>query len=111
MTLAVAYYNSRLALWEPLIEPMESTKNGKRVSSPWELKTKVNHDHSTPENVETSILIPIPDSIQRSVDRITDSQCCESEFGKRARPSAAIGKDVYRYFVNGEFIDTFSKLF
>ena len=37
----MAYYNSRLALWEPLIEPTEAIKNGKRSSTPWELKSKV----------------------------------------------------------------------
>jgi len=41
MSMIMAYYNSRLALWEPLIEPIESSDNGKRVSTPWELKTKV----------------------------------------------------------------------
>ncbi|XP_031777535.1 vacuolar protein sorting-associated protein 13 isoform X3 [Nasonia vitripennis] len=41
MSLVMAYYNSRLALWEPLIEPMEAMNNGKRSSSPWELKTKI----------------------------------------------------------------------
>lgn len=43
MSLVMAYYNSCLALWEPLIEPIEGTRNGKRVSAPWELKTKVIH--------------------------------------------------------------------
>ncbi|XP_076380466.1 vacuolar protein sorting 13C isoform X3 [Megalopta genalis] len=41
MSLIMAYYNSCLALWEPLIEPVEGMKNGKRISTPWELKTKV----------------------------------------------------------------------
>ncbi|KAL7290198.1 hypothetical protein TKK_0015907 [Trichogramma kaykai] len=41
MSVVMAYYNSRLALWEPLIEPMEAVKNGKRTSTPWELKTKI----------------------------------------------------------------------
>lgn len=41
MSVMMAYYNSRLALWEPLIEPIEGSDNGKRVSTPWELKTKV----------------------------------------------------------------------
>ncbi|XP_018341629.1 PREDICTED: vacuolar protein sorting-associated protein 13C isoform X1 [Trachymyrmex septentrionalis] len=41
MSVIMSYYNSRLALWEPLIEPTESSTNGKRVSTPWELKTKV----------------------------------------------------------------------
>ncbi|XP_047359322.1 vacuolar protein sorting-associated protein 13 isoform X3 [Vespa velutina] len=41
ISLIMAYYNSRLALWEPLIEPKEGIQNGKRISTPWELKTKV----------------------------------------------------------------------
>ena len=41
MSVVMAYYNSRLALWEPLIEPMEAMKNGERTSTPWELRTKV----------------------------------------------------------------------
>ncbi|KAG7211251.1 hypothetical protein KM043_010561 [Ampulex compressa] len=41
MSLVMAYYNSRLALWEPLIEPMEGIRNGHRVSTSWELKTKI----------------------------------------------------------------------
>ncbi|KAG5312576.1 VP13A protein, partial [Acromyrmex insinuator] len=41
MSVIMSYYNSRLALWEPLIEPTENSTNGKRVSTPWELKTKV----------------------------------------------------------------------
>ncbi|XP_043479643.1 vacuolar protein sorting-associated protein 13 isoform X2 [Leptopilina heterotoma] len=41
MSLLVAYYNSRLALWEPLIEPIEGLHKGKRISTPWELKTKI----------------------------------------------------------------------
>lgn len=43
ISLIMAYYNSRLALWEPLIEPIERTKNGKRISTPWELRTKVTY--------------------------------------------------------------------
>nr|XP_050858456.1 intermembrane lipid transfer protein Vps13 isoform X2 [Vespula vulgaris] len=41
ISLIIAYYNSRLALWEPLIEPKEGIQNGKRTSTSWELKTKV----------------------------------------------------------------------
>lgn len=41
MSVIMAYYNSQLALWEPLIEPIERIKNEKRVSTPWELKVKV----------------------------------------------------------------------
>lgn len=39
MTLQVAYYNSRLALWEPLVEPVEGVKAGEIV--PWQLQLQV----------------------------------------------------------------------
>lgn len=42
MSVIMEYYNSRLALWEPLIEPIMSCVNGKCESTPWQLKTKVN---------------------------------------------------------------------
>lgn len=48
ISVVMAYYNSRLALWEPLIEPMEAMKNGKRVSTPWELTTKVRNVYVFP---------------------------------------------------------------
>lgn len=35
------YYNSRLALWEPLIEPVESHNGSQVVHVPWELKMEV----------------------------------------------------------------------
>jgi len=37
----MAYYNSRLALWEPLIEPVEQLKDGKLIHCPWELRADV----------------------------------------------------------------------
>lgn len=58
MTLIMAYYNSRLALWEPLIEPMEGIQNGKRVSSPWELKTKVQFNDLTVSSRGASAVSP-----------------------------------------------------
>ncbi|XP_044002668.1 vacuolar protein sorting-associated protein 13 isoform X3 [Aphidius gifuensis] len=42
MTMLMSYYNSCLALWEPLIEPVTSTNNnGEKISSSWELTTKI----------------------------------------------------------------------
>ncbi|XP_046738037.1 vacuolar protein sorting-associated protein 13 isoform X1 [Diprion similis] len=58
MTLAVAYYNSCLALWEPLIEPMESRKHGKRFSSPWELNTKIQFHDLTIDSPPASLASP-----------------------------------------------------
>jgi len=45
ISMVIAYYNSRLALWEPLVEPVEKFVDDKYVSTPWELKTKIQfHD-------------------------------------------------------------------
>lgn len=41
LTLQMDYYNSELALWEPLIESVEVTKNNKSDYVPWELKLEV----------------------------------------------------------------------
>lgn len=41
LTLQVGYYNSRLALWEPLIEPVAVTNETKTAYVPWELKLEV----------------------------------------------------------------------
>lgn len=38
MTLGMAYYNSSMAVWEPIIEPNEREKsNGLLEYGPWEL--------------------------------------------------------------------------
>lgn len=38
MTLGMAYYNSSMAVWEPIIEPNEREKsNGLSEYGPWEL--------------------------------------------------------------------------
>lgn len=52
MTLGMAYYNSSMAVWEPIIEPNEHEKsNGLSVYGPWELnfnlKIEKNLDDST----------------------------------------------------------------
>ncbi|CAL7938935.1 unnamed protein product [Xylocopa violacea] len=63
MSVIMAYYNSRLALWEPLIEPIEGTKNGKRVSTPWELKVKIQfNDVSADSRGGLSAVSPTSDS-------------------------------------------------
>lgn len=62
MSVIMSYYNSRLALWEPLIEPIESFDNGKRVSTPWELKTKIQFNDITLDSRGASALSPISES-------------------------------------------------
>lgn len=41
LTLQMGYYNSSLALWEPLIEPIEVVQAGKSSFVPWEIKLEV----------------------------------------------------------------------
>ncbi|KAJ8953002.1 hypothetical protein NQ318_015363 [Aromia moschata] len=41
LTVQMGYYNSRLALWEPLIEPVEIIKDDKLFYAPWELKLEL----------------------------------------------------------------------
>ncbi|XP_033213445.1 vacuolar protein sorting-associated protein 13 isoform X2 [Belonocnema kinseyi] len=62
MSLVVAYYNSRLALWEPLIEPIEGIQKGKRISTPWELKTKIQFNDVTQEFKGANVVTPSSDS-------------------------------------------------
>lgn len=39
----MSYYNSSLALWEPLIETVETILDNRTVHVPWELKATVNN--------------------------------------------------------------------
>lgn len=39
--MQISYYNNHLALWEPLIEPVEIIKDNKCVHIPWELRMHV----------------------------------------------------------------------
>ncbi|XP_076249315.1 vacuolar protein sorting 13C isoform X2 [Calliopsis andreniformis] len=62
MSLVMAYYNSRLALWEPLIEPIEGNKNGKKISTPWELKTKIQFNDVALDSRGASAVSPTSES-------------------------------------------------
>ncbi|XP_076625592.1 vacuolar protein sorting 13C isoform X3 [Colletes latitarsis] len=62
MSLIMAYYNSRLALWEPLIEPIEAIRNKKRISTPWELKTKIQFNDVAVNSRGASVMSPTSDS-------------------------------------------------
>nr|XP_034187905.1 vacuolar protein sorting-associated protein 13 isoform X3 [Osmia lignaria] len=62
MSLVMAYYNSCLALWELLIEPIEGIKKGKRVSTPWELKTKIQFNDISMDSRGMSVMSPASES-------------------------------------------------
>ncbi|XP_069674534.1 intermembrane lipid transfer protein Vps13 isoform X2 [Periplaneta americana] len=48
LALQVAYYNSQLALWEPLIEPVEQVKDGRLLHCPWELRADIHMNSQEP---------------------------------------------------------------
>nr|CAD7454577.1 unnamed protein product [Timema tahoe] len=54
MTLQMAYYNSALALWEPLIEPVEVFKDGRSFHTPWELTAMVQMNSQEPVSTPLS---------------------------------------------------------
>lgn len=64
LTLQMAYYNSRLALWEHLIEPVEQLKDDRLVHCPWELRAEVHMNSqepiSSPLSPTTSDIEEIP---------------------------------------------------
>lgn len=71
----MAYYNSILAVWEPLIEPNESVKpNGSTEYNPWELNfnlkiVKPVESSLTEAEPQTKIAISSSDSLEMSVTK------------------------------------------
>lgn len=64
LNLQMAYYNSRLALWEPLVEPVQ-IKTGKEVTfKPWELKLDISmaeaEDVTTPADSDAASTVSPP---------------------------------------------------
>ncbi|XP_066591225.1 intermembrane lipid transfer protein Vps13 isoform X2 [Prorops nasuta] len=82
MSVVMSYYNSCLALWEPLIEPMEATKCGKRTSTFWELKTKIQFNDTTANTKATSALSPVsecePEEFHQIPKMSIDVVSCEN---------------------------------
>ncbi|CAH1965913.1 unnamed protein product [Acanthoscelides obtectus] len=55
MKMQMGYYNSRLALWEPLIEPVENVcgNTNRQVITPWELKLEVSMNQEQDDNMSS----------------------------------------------------------
>ena len=45
LSLKASYYNSVLALWEPLLEPVDCIRNGSHCQRPWELTLTVKRNN------------------------------------------------------------------
>lgn len=52
LTLQAGYYNSKLALWEPLVEPVDCTRLGIGRRRPWEMVVSVTEKHEDLEAFE-----------------------------------------------------------
>ncbi|XP_067012189.2 intermembrane lipid transfer protein Vps13 [Anabrus simplex] len=64
LNLRVSYYNSVLALWEPLVEPVETIVDGKTTHTPWELTAQIQMNKQQPAlspvtSVDDVIDIPV----------------------------------------------------
>jgi len=76
ISMVIAYYNSRLALWEPLVEPVEKFDNGKCISTPWELKTKIQfHDIILESKAASAASSPSDELYQASKISIDITSC------------------------------------
>lgn len=72
LTLGMAYYNSVLAVWEPLIEPNERLKsNGLTDYGPWELNCNLSIEKNGEENDEpkTKVAISSSDTLELTVSK------------------------------------------
>lgn len=61
LTLEVGYYNSKLALWEPLVEPVTEFDSAGQLSYvPWELKVEVtkHQQHLLQEQLNNRLINP-----------------------------------------------------
>ncbi|XP_063230011.1 intermembrane lipid transfer protein Vps13 isoform X2 [Bacillus rossius redtenbacheri] len=66
MTLQTAYYNSTLAMWEPLVEPVEEMHDGCVVHSPWELRAVVRMNKQEPV---LSPMSPVNEEVEEVVHK------------------------------------------
>lgn len=56
--MQMGYYNSRLAMWEPLIEPVEIINNNKKAQpnfQPWELKIELSKNDQEDQNITSPL--------------------------------------------------------
>lgn len=60
----MGYYNSNLALWEPLIEPVEVVEGGKSSYVPWEIKLEVAMNESSEQPV-SPVSSPVADNLEQ----------------------------------------------
>lgn len=75
LTMQMGYYNSRLAMWEPLIEPVEVKKEQKSRFVPWELKIELakndqedSYPLTSPTSESSDIQEIAPQQVVMSVD-------------------------------------------
>ncbi len=133
LSLQAAYYNSLLALWEPLLEPVDCTRsqsNGQSIKQrPWELTMRLNkqvasdiesfefENHSSSklvmafesaDNMELTITRSFLDVVSTLGTAFSDA--VKQQLSKRDHPAALyvvhneLDKTVVLDLVNGDFI-------
>lgn len=108
MTLGMAYYNSTMAVWEPLIEPNEREKsNGVKEYQPWELNFNLKIEKPVEDSVtssrdpKTKISIASSDTLEVSVTKtcLDVLQDLGQAFSDAIRPEGLNKPDVIAPFI------------
>lgn len=111
LNLQMAYYNSRLALWEPLIEPVNKGKDNLVKYTPWELKLEVNmietEDVGSPAESDMAINNPttmtVDISSKDNLELTVTKSCLEvltnlgAAFSTAMQPKAKIEEHLSSY--------------
>ncbi|KAK3890033.1 hypothetical protein Pcinc_005997 [Petrolisthes cinctipes] len=109
ISLEVAYYNPRLAAWEPLLEPVENPNAGSTSPEhhqPWTLNFQLSHDMSSGEDSGRQSLVATPVASP-------DSDEVDNEIYPTQKPVTVINltaKDPLEVTVTNTFMDVSSSL-
>lgn len=103
----MAYYNSSLAVWEPLIEPNERVKpNGSTEYHPWELNCSLSiekpvEDSLTSSDPKTKIAISSSDTLEMTVTKtlLDVLQDLGQAFSDAIRPEGLTKPDIIAPFI------------
>lgn len=104
LRLAMSYYNSSLALWEPIIEPNERENSaGLLEYGPWELSLSVavEKDENEDEEPTTKMCVSSKDILELSVTKtcLDVLQSLGNAFSEAIKPSGLVKPTVESPFV------------
>ncbi|XP_037042887.1 vacuolar protein sorting-associated protein 13-like, partial [Bradysia coprophila] len=107
MTLGMAYYNSSMAVWEPIIEPNEREKsNGLSEYGPWELNFSLKIEKNLDDNTgqvepKTKISVSSSDTLEMSVTKtcLDVLQDLGNAFSQAIRPEGLHKPDIVAPYI------------